>query len=380
LNRVFNFSSQAIIERLKNEFIPYTGDTAELQPEFGFAHYDCADWFMRMVANTGWRKEGNTTQGLYVAGADGTCYGRKKTMSVATTHRFMNACLEEFKKKPPKAVAIDEDQVGAPFSRPALKTTSVLRVFSRIRPVPEGADNRNTNLGRDMLWIYPEDLKEILTAAGTQAGEFRLPNAMVSRMTRFALVDLIRGEPDFWRPGEVTLAEFKATRKGEAPPPLVVAATPVVAEPALKDKEGLPESKAEAAAAEKPTEAAAAMLPPKPPEPEAKPTPRLHAFTFTGKYAMTTLLKKGLEGVIHGEFEFDETTMKLTKFRAYAKGEAWGSSTWTIRGAPKGKFPIVFALVNAADDDAHAHEVSPAAVARNADYKRPMNMPALQKK
>jgi len=350
LNRAFNFSSQSIIERLSNEFIPYTGDTAELQFEFGYARYEVADWFRKMAADSGWKKEGNTAQGLYVAGADGTCYGRKKTLSVAATHRFLNACLEGFKKKPPAPAVITDAELKAPFTRPAAKSTSVIRVYSRIRPLPEGADNRNANVGRDHLWIYPEDLKSLLAADETASEpeeaekarkEFVLPEALVARVIRFALCDMIRGEADFWKPTEVTLVDFKALRVEPAKPEPFADAAPV--------------AKGET--------------------PEPKPEQKLHAFRFHGRFGQTTLLKKGLDGAIQGEIEFDEATMKVTRFRAYAKGEAWGSSTWSNRGTPKGKFPIVFALIEAVESDKIAHEVPPAAVARNADYKFPALLP-----
>src|SRR5437868_5918567 len=155
---------------------------------------------MRMADQTDWRKqEGNTVQGFYVAAADGTAYGWFNDRDVPEVTAFMNRALARFRAHPPPAVEIPAADRVASISTPD-PTTSIVRVFTRIRPLPEGADSLNAGVGRDHLWIYADEVREMLAAG---AGEFPLPRALAARIARFHLVDNVRGEPEMWEPDQV---------------------------------------------------------------------------------------------------------------------------------------------------------------------------------
>jgi hypothetical protein len=261
-----------------------------------------------MAATTGYKVQGETTQGMYIAGADGTAYAWKNTPGVSDTVRFMQKGLADFKAKPPAKVEISE---RAPLKYAPRETTSVLSVISRVRPVPPDADGRNFNIGRDYLWFYQDELKEILAAPDDK---LQFPNSFVARLCRYALVDNIRGEPDLWEENEARKADFKLTRTGA--------------------KDGL------------------------------------QSFTFSGAVKMTTdWLLLGVEGKIDGEFSVDEANAKIVRFRAYAKCEAWGAPKESYRGLPKGRFPLVFAFME--DNSPLARDVAPAAVTRHKQYLNP---------
>lgn len=82
-----------------------------------------------------------------------------------------------------------------------------MRIFSRIRPVPENCSPSNKNVARDHFWIYGSEAKEI------RAG--RLPDTVVNRLCRFQLFDNIRGEPEAWEPGEISRRDFKLVKRSD---------------------------------------------------------------------------------------------------------------------------------------------------------------------
>lgn len=255
-----------------------------------------------------------TSQGLYVAGADGTCYGfinhRGETQRI---HQFLDRCLAEFRQTPPQRVEIGEKALSAPFARTPDPTASVLRVFSRIHPLPPGVSSLNEGPGRDHLWIYADELKEIRAAAPENGRDFSLPKSLVARLTRFHLIDNVRGEPDMWKPAEVTKAEFTARR--------------------------------------------------------VRDDGETGVYAFSGIFAMRAANGgRGYEGTISGEFVVDNRAARITRFRAYGKGQAWGVSTYTPE-APKGRFPLLIAIVET--DDPTARTVPPQAVACGHEYRNP---------
>ena len=309
------FSDPAVIRRLQTRFIPVAGNTHELQirPSPG------QQWFVRMafapeVPGSGelrrqYRRD-HTVQGFFVAGADGTNYGWRNERSPRIVARFLDASLAAYRKRAPRTVSL----TGAAPHRSAVKvpnaSTSVVRVFSRIRPVPAGADPRNKDVGRDHFWVLSSDVRALRAASPGDGRPFPMPPALVARLVRFHLVDNVRGEPDMWTAEDVRKADFTARRRRSAN--------------------------------------------------------GADSFVFHGAFAQRTPNgRRGLEGRIWGEFDVPSATDKVVRFRAFGKGQAWGRSRYTPR-PPRRRFPMVFALVEA--DDAAARTVSPQAVSSGEAY------------
>ena len=266
-----------------------------------------------MAKQTGYKVQGDTMQGMYIAGADGTAYCWKNTPGISATLRFMDKGLEGFKARPPARIEIAEAQKTAAFSRAPKPTTSLIYVVSRVRPIPEGCDSRNRNIGKDYLWIYPEEVDAIVDTA-VDRETFSLPTTLVARIVRYNLLDLIRGEPDYWEVREIKKAEFTVKRGATV---------------------------------------------------DGK-----QSFTFNANFAMSTLwLTRGVEGTMEGEFTVDMAASKITRWRAYAKTQAWGAGRFTYRGVPKNKFPLIFAMTET--DEQVAKDIPPSAVSRRSNYKVP---------
>lgn len=263
-------------------------------------------------------KRGETSQGFYTLSADGTFYGYNNNRSIERVNALMDEALAEFRRAAPGPAEISKADIAAPWARTPDSGAAVVRVFSRIRPVPAGAAEANGHLGRDHLWITAEEIRAMLAGGD----EFPLPRTLAQRMVRYHLIDNVRGEPNMWAADEVKKAEFTVRR-------------------VPKEVAGVSR-----AAASSPVE-----------------------FEFQGDFAQVTKdNSRGLEGAIHGRLTIEEGHSRLVRFRAYAECMAWGSGTYT-GGAPDGKFPLLIAMIEA--NDAIALSVPPQGLACGGDYLAP---------
>ncbi len=182
------------------DFIPVVGNTHDLQNR----QSELGKWYMSTVAKVNARVDaGNTSQGFYVVAADGTAYGFNNNRSIERVLGFMADGLKKFKAAPPTEVPIDVLSY-APVGPPA--GASVVRIYSRILPVPEGCAESNANLQRDHLWILADEAKSLAN------GE--VPESLQLRLCRFTFVDAVRGEPDFWQAGQIKDKSFSVKKSG----------------------------------------------------------------------------------------------------------------------------------------------------------------------
>jgi len=247
--------------------------------------------------------EGDTAQGFYIIGADGKLYGWNNTHYIPNILRFMDSALDAFRHNPPEQVEISQEQAARSYSIQPDSTTSIVQIFTRVSPLPAACDELNRSVGRDYMWIYADDVEDILSTSES-ASAFPLPRNLVARLVRFHLIDNVRGEPDEWESSDVKLADFSANLVGT--------------------------------------------------NEDAK------HFVFHGKYSQETSNHgRGQEGTLDGEFDILTATKKMANFRAFGKATVWGESTFTP-GAPKGKFGLLTAMIPA--NDAPANLIAPHAV------------------
>ncbi len=237
--------------------------------------------------------EGNTAQGLYIVGADGKLYGWINNHNVDEVQKFLQRGLAEYQNHPPSRAQIQQSTLNEHFSMVPDPGTSVIRVFTRVHPVPRGSDELNNGIGRDHFWILRDELQQIASLPHDDGRPFLLPSSLVARMVRFHLIDNVRGEPDMWRPEEVKQKNFSARFVGGN---------------------------------------ASAKF-----------------YEFQGEFdERTSDGKRGVQGIIEGRFEVAMTQLKISHFRAFAQMKAWGASRFTP-GAPAGQFPLLAAMVGASD-------------------------------
>lgn len=305
------FTDADVIRRISTEFVPFAGNTNELQvgksPE--------RDWFMSTIKTLhpgAW--QGVTAQGFYVVGADGTPYAYD--MGARAKDAFMKLLdrgLEAYKANPPKQVEVPASGPIKTWTLNPPEGTLVVRTVARVRPIPEGSAGNNANVGQDHYWLMPSDMEALL--ANPQK-EFAMPRAMAYRLARFHLVDFVRGEPDRWRLNFVRYTNFRVKRAGAD---------------ALEFSGGFK------------------MVDPRGGKPEGR---------------------KGYEGRLEGRIEFNPSTRRATSFVAFADGMAWGEGSLTS-GAPKGRFPLKIAFRSV--DDEVARSVPPQLSYFWAEYADPLD-------
>jgi hypothetical protein len=276
---------------------------------------------MKMAATVNERvTKGITSQGFYVAAPDGKGYGFNNNRSVERVNWFMDNAVKKMKDNPPQIVEIPQSEIDAPFARSPGEGTSVLRIFSRIRPVPAGSHKSNNTVARDHIWIYPHESTEMWKLTEVSAAEpRRLPSAVLGRLLRFHLVDNVRGEPDFWKPSEIRKADFKASLFGRS-------------------------------------------------------NSNMRGLRFEGTYEMQSADgKRGMSGNLEGVIWLTKRSSEpkvyvVDSFKAYGEATAWGAGTYTPN-PPAGKFPMVFAIVQV--NDAASKVVTPQAATWAGEYENP---------
>lgn len=237
--------------------------------------------------------EGNTAQGFFIVGADGKFYGWDNYHKTEHIMRFLDEGLERFHANPPAKIAVSQQDLEEHFCIVPEPDTSIVRVYTRIRPVPSGADDLNNSVGRDFLWVLGDETKQISDTAHDDHSEFSLPPNLVARIVRFHMLDNVRGEPDHWQPGEIKDCVFTARMVHSN-----------------KD---------------------------------------VKSYEFHGKFSQQSRNgKRTFDGTIEGQFEIATNSPKMTKFRALANATASGASRFTP-GAPAGRFPVVIAMTEADD-------------------------------
>ena len=245
-------------------------------------------------------RSADSVQGFYTMAADGTAYGFKNVRGAQVVLPMLDEAYRQFHThKPPKADI--PTTVTSPFAKsPEPSATSVVRVFTRVRPVPLGANRLNKGLGRDHLWILGRDIRE-MSAAAAAGNPFQMPGDLKMRLIRFGLLDNVRGHPDAWLLEEVKKANITMKPIGRRGADMI--------------------------------------------------------YTFAGEFFMKTPDgKRGLDGKIKGEVEVNEAAKRVTWFRAIADATAWGDSKFTAY-APPGKFPLVIAFLQV--DDTMSKTVEP---------------------
>jgi hypothetical protein len=199
IDRASIFSDAEILDLLRTHFVP-----AAIDQWYQRRQKDAEGDFYRKIAAQGPRNDMNgTTQGLYVATADGTFLGYTNHRSPEVARRLLRKALAEF--QPVEAAALDPGTPDPHFARKPPEGGLVVRVTSKVLGGYEPSEDRwkkamRASLGRDNLWIRRDEHEALAR------GE--LAESLKSRLARFHLIDNTRGEPPMWRRDEVRKLEM----------------------------------------------------------------------------------------------------------------------------------------------------------------------------
>jgi hypothetical protein len=312
LDRASTFADPIVIHKLQKDFIPFAGDISE----YAWRRTEASRWFMQHGGMVNYKiRSADSVQGFYTMGADGTAYGFSNVRGAKTVNGLLTDAFNRFYANRPPKVEIKVDKPKQFANSPEPASTDVVRVFTRVRPVPLAANSLNKGVGRDHLWVLGSDLKQI-AAAGASGSAFQMPESLRMRIARFHLLDNVRGQPDPWQISEVKKASIRVTPVGRSGPDMV--------------------------------------------------------YKLDGSFAMRTSDgKRGLEGTLKGELEVDVAKNRVTWLRVISDATAWGESKFTAHG-PVGKYPLIIAMLNV--DDTLAREIEPDSVSLGQQYFLPTSV------
>jgi hypothetical protein len=304
-------SEPGIVRRLQSDFIPAVGEHIAL------TRGPLSEWWDAIVKSANPQYRGGSTQGYYIVSGDGR--GILWDNYLPRLSQFLERGLAMYRDsgRPPASVPPDWVRAAAPAQPPA--GASILRLFTRIRPLPSGAGPMNAMLGRDYMWVLSDEVREMAAASGRGLASFAMPETLVARLIVFHLVDNVRGQVWPWQPQSVREANFTARK--------------------------------------------------------VRDSGAIRTISFTGRFAKRDShppqwTDRGQEGTVEGEFDIDSGTNRIARFRALADCQAWSDASYDRASAPPaGRYPILTAIVEANDD--LSRRVPPEQASAGAYYLRP---------
>ncbi|MGE3817861.1 MAG: hypothetical protein AB7I30_00345 [Isosphaeraceae bacterium] len=200
LDRASTFADPEIVRLLRTRFVPVAIDQFYQRQQ-----KDAEGEFYRQIAIRGARRDENgTTQGLYVATADGKLLAFNNNRGPERIKRLLEKSLRDYQ---PTAVPELEQRAADPrFERVPPKGGLVVRVNAKVLGGYQETEDQwrkifQSALSRDNLWIREDEHQALVR------GE--LTESLKRRIARFHLVDNTRGEPPMWNPEDLREIDLK---------------------------------------------------------------------------------------------------------------------------------------------------------------------------
>ena len=194
LDRASTFADPKIVTLLKTRFIPVAIDQAYQRRQ-----KDAEGEFYRKIASQGPRSNfQGTTQGLYVASADGKFLGYSNNRTPERIQALLKKALNDF--QPKKVAAITAGELDPKYNPAQPVNGLVVAVRAKILGGYEKTDNQwqkifQNAMSRDNLWITRQEKEALL--------QNQFPLKLQKRIARFHLIDNTRGEPPMWSDREI---------------------------------------------------------------------------------------------------------------------------------------------------------------------------------
>ncbi|MCR9292977.1 MAG: hypothetical protein NXI32_09690 [bacterium] len=201
LDRESTFAHPAIAELLKTEFVPVAIDQANQRRQ-----KDTEGVFYRKIAAQSPRNDfEQTTQGFYVADANGRLFFYNNNRDPEKLLRLMRKSLSDFdSNSSAQAAPLTAESVDSRFQQQPPEGGLVLRVHTKVLDGYPPTDDPwrkifQQAIGRDNLWISDQEHEQLRQG--------RLAESLLQRIARFHLVDNTRGEPPMWKQDEIRQLE-----------------------------------------------------------------------------------------------------------------------------------------------------------------------------
>jgi hypothetical protein len=306
-------SEPAIAQRLQRDYVPVALTHERLLAG------PFRDSWLRIVREANPRWQGGSTQGYYILSSRGA--GLAWDNHPPRLAHYLALGLQFARNGRGGFTPSQALEYTAPVAPPA--GAAVIKLFTRIRPLPAGAGEWNTLLGRDFMWITAEEIRE-LRQRSASGGEFPLPRTLVTRLLVYHLVDNVRGQVWAYQTGALRGPGLtgRVTRSTGANRTLAVSGS---------------FSKRDS-----------------------------HPPQWTDR---------GHEGTVAGEIEIDIARDRVARFRLFADCRAWSDAVYDPRRPPSGRYPIQTAAIEATD--ALSRRIPPEPALAGPHYLRPELPPGI---
>ena len=195
IDRALIFADSDVVEFIKTKTIPVAIDQWNQRRQ-----KDSEGEFYRRIAVQGPRHdfENGTTQGLYLAAADGTFLGYTNNRSPERVKQFLDDALT--KHHPASTSKLKSETHDKRFTYHPPEGGLVVRVQGKVldgyeEPTTQFEQIFHTAVSRDNLWLTKDEHTALAT------GTF--PERAAVRLVRYHLVDNTRGESPLWEEKDV---------------------------------------------------------------------------------------------------------------------------------------------------------------------------------
>lgn len=205
------FSYPEVIRAITDQFIAVADDVSRLQ-----SVDDEIGRFFRAVAVQGHMKgrsrPGSSHQGIYAFAADGTHLASGNPLQADKTLGLIREALDRWSELTgewgPSKASLD----GATVDEGYPTGGAVLRMVARDLPRPDGLPPEvaryATQWNFDHVWLRAEGVRAFMPESIEIGAERAVPRALLTRIARFHLRDIVRGEPRIWGPDAVERVEL----------------------------------------------------------------------------------------------------------------------------------------------------------------------------
>ena len=187
---------------LQTRFVPVAIDQAYQRRQ-----QDTEGEFYRKIAGQGPRNNfQGTTQGLYIATADGKLLSFNNNRGAERLRRLMKEAFEA--RQDTNVAVVEANKVDPRFNPEPPAGGLVVRVRAKVLGGYEETDDQwrqifQSAISRDNLWISDSEHQALVR------GE--VPSSLQKRIAKFHLVDNTRGEPPMWNDQEIRNVAMKLT-------------------------------------------------------------------------------------------------------------------------------------------------------------------------
>ena len=171
---------------------------------------DAEGEFFQKIASQGPRKDmSQTTQGSYVASADGVLLGYNNNFGAQRLRNLMRGAVA--RKRDWSAEPIEDFRPDSGYQHGIPEGAIVVQVNSKVlsgyaKPRSRHHLIKQQSIGRDNMWILPAEIDAL------KRGQF--PESLATKLARFHLVDNTRGEPPMWSEQDRVALEIEMDDEG----------------------------------------------------------------------------------------------------------------------------------------------------------------------